>query len=158
MKFIINEKGKRFFEKRDKDLFKYLYIAPIFLFLISVLFILGAKNDFHFYFSIFLIFIFLLIIVFGFISFAKKLNRTILKIFINSDGNIILYTHKVLFLKCIIAEIKINSFKLSAQKFQINKKETEEGWIIKLKNNKKLYLYKGFFDYEIIEMIIKYSR
>lgn len=153
----INEKGKLFYQRRKKDLSKYFYIAPVFVIIISFIFVLGAKNALHLYFSFFLILFLTSIFIIAILSFTNKLNRTISNIIINRDGSIKLSTFKVLFYRSNVFIINKNEVKLIPRKFQIDEIEKEEGWLIKLKNNKQLYLFKDFFDPDIIDIITKNS-
>ncbi len=153
MDSIINEKGMLFYEKRKKELYKYFYVAPIFIVVASLLFVIGARNTLQLYLSVFLIFILSGIFVVAMFLFAKRLNRTISGIELSADNNIKFSTFSVLFLKSIVVEINRNELKMSAQKFRINFRETEEGWKVALNCNKHLYLYKNYFDKDIISTI-----
>lgn len=153
MKSSINAKGKIFFQKRKRDLLKFIYTFPVFITMVSVLFIIGAKSKSHLYFSIFLIVAlasFILIII---VSIFQKINRTVNEVSI--DGNSIQFkTFKIFFLNGKIFKIDKRQIKLFPEKFQINKKEIEEGWKIKVfDKGYYIYLMINYFDDDIIEQL-----
>jgi hypothetical protein len=153
----INEKGKLFYQRRKKDLSKYFYIAPVFVIIISFILVIGAKNELHLYFSFFLILFMISSFIIAILYFVNNLNKTISNIIIKRDGSIRLSTFDVLFYRSKVFIINKNDFKLIPRRFQINEIEKEEGWVIKFKNNKQLYLFKDFFDPDIIDIITKNS-
>jgi hypothetical protein len=153
MKSSINARGKIYFQKRKRDLQKFIYTFPIFITVVSVLFILGAKSKSHLYFSIFLLVFlasFILIII---VSIFQKINRTVNEVSID-ENSIQFKTFKIFFLKSKKFKIDKRQIKLYPEKFQINKKEIEEGWKIKVINKGYyIYLMINYFDDDIIEQL-----
>jgi hypothetical protein len=146
MNYILNDLGVAFFKKSEKELFQYFYYILTYIIVFTFISILGAKNTLHLYFAFLLLILGVIIFLIAMFSFARNLNRTISDIKINADGSISLTTSKVLFFKSISINVKRESLKFYPQKFQINTKESEEGWKIILDSKNSFYLYKPFFD------------
>jgi hypothetical protein len=153
MKSSINAKGKIYFQKRKRDLQRFIYTFPVFITVVSVLFILGAKSKSHLYFSIFLLVVLASFILFIILSIFQKINRTVTEVTIE-DNSIEFKTFKILFLNSKKYKIDKRQLKLFPEKFQINKKEMEEGWKIKpINQSYYIYIMKGFFDSELLEQL-----
>lgn len=143
MIFKINNKGELFYKRRKKELFKFFYTFPFFIGLISFLFVLGAKNKLHLYFSIFLLFILTMLVLFSILSIMKNLNRTICEISID-DRIVNIKSYSILFFESKELTISKDEIRLISKKFRINKKEEEQGWGIKTPNC-NFSLIKDFF-------------
>jgi len=153
MESSINARGNIYFQKRKKDLLKFIFTFPIFISVVSVLFILGTKSKSHLYFSIFLLVILASFIIFIIVSIFQKINRTVNEIVI-SENIIEFKTFKIFFLNSKKYKIDKRQMRLFPEKFQINRKEIEEGWKIKPTNESYyVYLMKNFFDAGIIEQL-----
>ena len=153
---IINKKGMEYFDSRIKDLRKYYYfpffIIEIPIILLILLFFRISNSLIIFLASI--LFVALTTIYILRLNFhLKRLNKTISDIKFNADESIEFGTFKVFFHKSIDLKVKKENIQIFPKKFIINKKEQYDGWVLKLDNNIELYLFKDFFDQEIINRI-----
>lgn len=146
----LNYIGIAFFKKWQKEVFQYLYYILTYIIFFTFISVLGAKNTLHLYFAFLLLIFGVIIFLIAMFSSARNLNRTISDIKINADESISLTTSKVLFFKSISINEKRESLKFYPQKFQINTKESEEGWKIVLDSKNSFFLYKRFFDKELL--------
>jgi len=127
----------------------FIVTYPIFIIVVSFLFILGAKSKFHLYSSIFLSVVLAAFILFIIVSIFQKLNRTINEV-IFDENSVEFKTFKIFFLNSKKFKIDNRQIKWVPKKFQIDKNEIEEGWKIKpINKNYEIYLMKNFFDTDI---------
>ncbi len=156
MEFSVNANGTKYFRKQKINLLKFLFTAPFFIIIITLLFIMGAKSTSHLYVSIFLLLVLTFIIILTILSIFKKINSTVNEIVIN-ENYIILRTFKVFFIESKDYKVESNQLKLYSQEFQIGKNEVEKGWKTSI-NKHDLYLFKSFFDEDIIKFMVDSSR
>jgi hypothetical protein len=153
MEFTINATGEVYFQKRKRDLLKFLFTFPIFITVVSVLFILGTKSKSHLCFSIFLLVVLASFIIFIIVSIFQKINRTVSEVVVDVVS-IEFKTFKIFILDSKKYKIDKRQIKLIPEKFQINKKEIEEGWKIQpINKNHYIYFIKSFFDAGIIDQL-----
>jgi hypothetical protein len=152
MTYNLNEKGKEFKLKSKKELNIYLITGPMFVSVITLLFLIGSKNHAHLYFSIFLSILLCLYIILGFVFITKRLSKTIDLVSISSD-KIYLQTISILFYKSKHFQISLKDFRYY-EKEMIIKKTNKLIWQIPL-DNIQLYLIKDFFQNELFENIKK---
>lgn len=151
MKYIANENSIGYYNKCKKELLRFLYTAPFFIGLISLLFIVGAKNKLHLIFSIFLLIGLTSFIIISIITLFKKVNNTIAEISV-VEKNIEFKTFRILFLSSKTFVIEKEMLKLRKHKFNIYKK-LEDGWKIDVKKT-NIILFESFFDKEILNYLI----
>ena len=152
MIYNINEIGKEFIHKSKIEVKIYLITGPMFIAVITFLFLLGAKNQAHLYLSIFLSILLCIYIILGFFLTTKRMSRTIDEVTISGD-KINLQTISILFYESKNYNISLNDFKYFEKEITL-KKTKQIIWQISI-DNIQLYLIKDFFPNEFFENINK---
>jgi hypothetical protein len=154
----INKKGELFFIESKEKFRNLLIIFPFLFGVMTLLFIIGAKNTAHLVFSICWLLIVMIFYITILVIFYKKVKSTISTIGI--DGDIILLeTCRFILNRNKTKQIKRNELKLKDYHFSNYGKSTKTGWKIYINNKPQYNIIKEFFkEEEILEVIDQISR
>lgn len=153
MKFECNEKGEFFYKRSKREIKKLIFISPFVICLLTLLYVIGAKNEMHLIFAIVMSFILFLIIAFGFVSLLQKTNLTVREIVVNSD-EIIFSTFSILSLGGKTYKIeKKYPIGLREENFYVfNNKQISKGYHLTVEGH-NLKIINDFFDVDINEYL-----
>ena len=153
MKFRINNSGAIFFKRRKNNIYQYIFLSPIYLVIMSFIFIGSAENKSIVYLGIALLVFLLVFILIGFIKNIRTFNRVIFKVNFISSNQIKICTNKILFLKRRTILLSLNDVKINNQEIVFTPKEKEEGCKIISHNGKTFYLVWSHFAPELKELL-----
>jgi hypothetical protein len=152
-KYIVNEKGLDQYNKAKKQILIYILTFPVFIPIITFLFILGTKSKGGLYFTYALSSFFAIYILSIIISMISKTNRMINSIIIERD--IIKFeTFGWNFVKRKVISVHKREIEIYPYKFRLTEKAEEEGWKIRI-DKKEFYLIKNFFNEDVGNLLNK---
>lgn len=145
--FTINVNGISYYKNGKKRILQHILGSPIFVSFMSLLFIIGAKNEIGIFFAYVLSFLGLVYFLFIIHFMIRSLNRTISFISIVNE-EVCIETFAWCFVKSKKASINLQNVKIHPHVFRITQKQEEKGWKIWI-DHKQYYLMKNFFDEDV---------